>query len=262
MITPTPAPALLDVRDVTVQFGGLVALDRVSFTVAAGTICGVIGPNGAGKSTLLNTLCAIYRPTRGAVTIGGASLDRLTPPDVAALGVGRTFQNLRLFPTQTCLEHLAIGMHRGLLQHPLGALFRSRSFRAEEARVVARARALLTEVGLEGTEDRLAVSLPYGLQRRLEIARALAAGPRLLLLDEPAAGLTAEERTALVALVRRLRTDRELTVVLIEHDMALVFEICEQLVVLDHGEVIGNGVPSDVAKLPAVVGAYLGAAPP
>lgn len=253
------AETLVAVDRLTIGFGGLLALDGVSFTVEEGAICGIIGPNGAGKSTLLNALCAIYPASAGEVRIAGASLARLGPADVAALGVGRTFQNLRLFATQTCVEHVKIGFHRRRGASPLGALLRTRAFRDEEARLDAEARQLLAEVGLPDAAERLASSLPYGAARRLEIARALAGAPRLLLLDEPAAGLTEEERRELVALVVRLQRARGLTVLLIEHDMKLVFELCETLVVLDHGVVIGRGTPAEVAELPQVVEAYLGA---
>lgn len=252
----------LRVEGLSIRFGGLAALDQVTFTVAPRAICGVIGPNGAGKSTLLNALTALYPPTSGTIHLGERATTGLGPAAVAALGVGRTFQNLRLFPTQTCLAHVKIGMVARHRYDVFGALFRTRSFRAHEATLDAEARELLAVVDLADFANHDAAALPYGAARRLEIARALATKPSLLLLDEPAAGLTATERQALVTLVRRLRDERGLTIVLIEHDMKLVFELCDQLVVLDHGVVIADGAPADVARSEAVVRAYLGSAAP
>lgn len=248
---------LLEVDGVSRRFGGVVALDHVSMTVRRGEVVGLIGPNGAGKTTLFNLITGIYRPDTGDIRFAGRSLVGLKPHQIAALGIARTFQTIRLFPNLTALENVMAGFHQATRSGVLDAILTTRRHQAEERMVTERARELLRRLGIAHHEQRLARHLPYGDQRRLEIARALATGPALLILDEPASGLSDAERAWLMGFIRELR-DQGITILLIEHHMGVVMGISDRIVVLDQGRKIAEGPPEAVRADPAVIRAYLG----
>ena len=250
---------LLRAEKVTMKFGGLDANRDVDFTIPRGGIVSLIGPNGAGKTTFFNQLTGMLQPTSGEIIFDGESIIGLTPHDIVELGIGRTFQNIRLFGAMTVIANVMVGQHVRMKASWWGALLRLPSVKAEEEATTQRARELLDLVGLPRRyEQDWARNLPYGDQRRLELARALATQPKLLLLDEPTAGMNPGETARMTALIRRLRDELNLTVLLIEHDMKVVMGISERVTVLDHGELLAEGTPDEVRANPRVIEAYLG----
>jgi len=254
---------ILQVKDLCMDFGGLRAIDRQNLTVRRGEVVALIGPNGAGKTTFFNCVTGIYTPTAGDITIydrqgRGSRLNGLKPNLITEKGLGRTFQNIRLFNEMTALENVMIGRHCRSRAGILGALFRNRRTRDEERAIVEKSYALLEKVGLTGYVNEFAKNLPYGAQRRLEIARALATEPLLLLLDEPAAGMNPKETEELDELIVRIRRDEGVAVLMIEHDMTLVMSISDRIYVMDYGRPIAHGTPEEIRNNPVVIKAYLG----
>ncbi|MDI9442245.1 MAG: ABC transporter ATP-binding protein [Firmicutes bacterium] len=246
------------VNNLSVQFGGLKAVDQVSFALQPQSLAGLIGPNGAGKTTVFNALTGLCPVTGGEISFNSERLTNEPPHAIARCGIARTFQNIRLFKNLTVLDNLRIAYHKNRQYSLLCGLFRSPRFRREEAQITAKAKDVLALVDLADKADHLAGSLPYGEQRRVEIARALMLDPKLLLLDEPAAGMNPQETTALLELIRRLRDELQITILLIEHDMKLVMNLCEKLFVLDYGHLIATGDPKSIQSNRRVVEAYLG----
>jgi len=249
---------LLDAQQIRVEFGGLVAVNDVDFTIPVGSIVALIGPNGAGKTTFFNVLTGLYKPTAGTVMFDSKAVSGRAPHEIAGMGLARTFQNIRLFGTMTAAENVMVAMHPHLKGGLWQTIFGTPGQRREEHEAVDTAHDLIDFCGVRGDPDDFAKNLSYGDQRRLEVARALALKPKLLLLDEPTAGMNPQESDDFIAFVRKVRDEKQLTVLLIEHDMKVVMGVSERITVLDHGERIAEGKPEEVRKNPHVIEAYLG----
>jgi branched-chain amino acid transport system ATP-binding protein len=265
--TPEAAPAaappdgglILAADGVSKVFGGLVAVDGVTFAIPERSIVSIIGPNGAGKTTFFNMLTGLYKPSTGTIAFDGRDITGARPDQIVHMGIARTFQNIRLFATMTAVENVLVGLHSRTRAGVFRSIFKPPSQRREEREALEKAREMLTYVGLkESVFDEISVSLSYGDQRRLEVARALASDPKLLLLDEPTAGMNPAESARLTDFMRQLRDERGITILLIEHDMKVVMGVSEHITVLDHGEKVAEGTPEEVRNNPRVIEAYLG----
>ncbi|XCY66163.1 ABC transporter ATP-binding protein [Streptococcus iniae] len=250
--------ALLEVKQLTKNFGGLTAVGNVTMELHEGELVGLIGSNGAGKTTLFNLLTGVYVPSDGTVTLDGTVLNGKTPYKIASLGLSRTFQNIRLFKNMTVLDNVLIGLANQGKSHLLASLLRLPKFYQSEAHLKEKALELLAIFDLEQEAETLAKNLPYGKQRRLEIVRALATKPKILFLDEPAAGMNPQETAELTSLIRQIKTDFGITIILIEHDMSLVMEVTERIYVLEYGRLIAHGTPNEIKTNKQVIEAYLG----
>ena len=249
---------VLDVRNLGIDFGGLTAVDSFNITIGPTEIAGLIGPNGAGKTTIFNLLTGVYQPTRGSVLVNGIDIKGMPVHKVNKLGIARTFQNIRLFSEMTALDNVKVGMHNEIKCSFIASLLRLPSFYRAEAAANMKAMELLEFMGLGDVADKKAGSLPYGVQRRLEIVRALATNPSIILLDEPAAGMNPSETAELMHQIRRIRDTFHIAIFLIEHDMNLVMNVCETIAVVNYGKIICKGTPEQVRQNPAVIEAYLG----
>ena len=254
---------LLRAKDISIVFGGLRAVSDFSLDLYKGELVGLIGPNGAGKTTVFNMFSGVYKPTSGAITFVGRNgnlelINKKTPAQLNQIGIARTFQNIRLFENLSVADNVKIALHQTRMVNPFDVLFRTLRFRRDEEMMQSKVERLLDLFGIAAKKDDLAKNLPYGEQRKLEIARALASNPKLLLLDEPAAGMNGQETEELMKLITFIRKEFNLTVLLIEHDMKLVMGICERLMVLSYGRIIASGTPQQIQNDPAVIKAYLG----
>ncbi|WP_418126576.1 ABC transporter ATP-binding protein [Streptococcus parasuis] len=249
---------LLEVKDLTKNFGGLTAVGDVTMELHEGELVGLIGPNGAGKTTLFNLLTGVYEPSEGTITLAGTLLNGKAPSKIASLGLGRTFQNIRLFKNMTVLENVLIGLGNHRKAEVFASFFRLPAFYKNEESLKTKAIELLKIFDLDGDADTLAKNLPYGQQRRLEIVRALATEPKILFLDEPAAGMNPQETAELTQLIRKIKEEFNITIMLIEHDMSLVMEVTERIYVLEYGRLIAHGTPAEIRSNKRVIEAYLG----
>ncbi len=249
---------VLDVRNLGIDFGGLTAVDSFNMTIGPTEISGLIGPNGAGKTTIFNLLTSVYQPTRGSILLGGIDTKGMTTHKVTRMGIARTFQNIRLFTDMTAKDNVKVGMHKDIKCSFISSLLRLPSYYKSEKAADKKAMELLEFMGLADVADVKAGSLPYGVQRRLEIARALATNPSVLLLDEPAAGMNPSETAELTEQIRKIRDTFQIAIILIEHDMNLVMNVCEGIVVVNYGRIIAKGTPEQIKDNPAVIEAYLG----
>ncbi|QCE39096.1 ABC transporter ATP-binding protein [Streptococcus suis] len=250
--------ALLEVKDLTKNFGGLTAVGDVTMELHEGELVGLIGPNGAGKTTLFNLLTGVYEPSEGTISLAGTILNGKAPSKIASLGLGRTFQNIRLFKNMTVLENVLIGLGNHGKSEVFASFFRLPAFYKNEEALKTKAIELLKIFDLDGDADTLAKNLPYGQQRRLEIVRALATEPKILFLDEPAAGMNPQETAELTQLIRKIKEEFGITIILIEHDMSLVMEVTERIYVLEYGRLIAHGTPEEIRNNKCVIEAYLG----